>query len=110
MLSKPRSSRLRKNAKPHLETLEVRALLSVGSGAAPAAVFPQPKAAPAADRLLVKFQPGIPAAAENSLLATAGTSVLSSFPDGPTIIQTGLGVDPAQALNQFQASPLVVYA
>src|SRR6516164_10208875 len=106
MLSNPRSSRVRKNARPHLETLEVRALLSVGSGASLAAVFPQAEAAPAADRLLVKFQPGTTAAAEDSLLARTGTSVLSSFPDGPTIIQTGLGVDPAQALNQFQANPL----
>src|SRR4051812_13234658 len=110
LLKKPRSSRVRKNARPHLETLEVRALLSVGSGASLAAVFPQPEAAPAADRLLVKFQPGTTAAAEDSLLATTGTTVISSFPDGPTIIQTGLGVDPAQALDQFQASSLVVYA
>ena len=107
LLKKPRSSRMHTNARPHLETLEVRALLSVGSGAA---VFPQPEVAPAADRLLVKFQPGTTAAAEDSLLATTGTTVVSSFPDGPTIIQTGLGVDPAQALNQFQASSLVVYA
>ena len=84
--------------------------MSVGSGASLAAVFPQPEAAPAADRLLVKFQPGTTVAAEDSLLARTGTSVLSSFPDGPTIIETGLGVNPAQALNQFRASSLVVYA
>src|SRR3954471_11485242 len=101
MLSKPLSPRVRKNARPHLEILDIRALLSVGSGASLAAVFPQPEAAPAADRLLVKFRPGTTAAAENSLLATTGTRVLSSFPDGPTIIQTGLGADPAWALSQF---------
>jgi thermitase len=110
MLSKPRSPRVRKNARPQLEMLDVRALLSVGSVATLAAVFPQPEAAPAALRLLVKFQPGTTATAENSLLATTRTTVLSSFPDGPTIIQTGLGVDPAQALSQLQASSLVVYA
>jgi subtilisin family serine protease len=84
--------------------------LSVGTGAAAAASLSQSDAPSAADRLLVKFQPGTTTAAEDSLLAAAGTSVLTAFPDGPTVVETGPGIDPAQALGQFKSSPLVAYA
>jgi thermitase len=90
--------------------LDVRALLSVGTGATVAASFPRPDGPPAADRLLVKFQPNTTTATDDSLLAATGTSILSAFPDGLTVVETGLSIDPAQALQQFKSSPLVVYA
>src|SRR5262245_36638522 len=110
MVSQARSRRAPRKANPQLEVLDVRALLSVGTGATAAGSFPQPDAPPAADRLLVKFQPNVTTAAENALLAAAGTNVLSAYPEGPMVVETGPGIDPAQAVRVFQSSPLVVYA
>jgi subtilisin family serine protease len=106
MVKGARLRRALRAAKLELDSLDVRALLSVAivSG------FPRPDSPPAADRLLAKFQPGSSAAAENALLAATGTSALSQFPDGPMIVETALGVDPALALREFQQSPLIVYA
>ena len=73
-------------------------------------MFPRPEGSSAADRLLVKFRTGVSVDEENQLLAAAGTSRLSVFPGGLTIVETGLGNDAASALPQFQGSPLVAYA
>jgi subtilisin family serine protease len=62
------------------------------------------------DRVLVKFQPNVTITTEDSLLESAGTNVLSAIPDGPMVVETNPGVDPALAIQRFQASPLVVYA
>jgi thermitase len=99
--------------RPQVEPMEPRALLNVGPGsrlaASGAAVSPVPDAS-SADRLLVRFRPGTTAVEKNSILAATGTTVESVYPDGPSLVETGPGIDPSQALQKFEASPLVAYA
>jgi subtilisin family serine protease len=59
---------------------------------------------------LIKFQPAVSISEEDLLLAATGTTRLAQFPNGPTIVETALGVDPAWALRQFQRNALVTYA
>src|SRR6516162_5957911 len=111
MASNARSRRAPRPIRPRLETLDGRTLLSLSVGAGvPSGPVLSPAEAAAADRLLVKFRPGTSTADENALLAAARTNVLSTFPDGPIIVQGGPGFDPSGALALLQASPLVAYA
>src|SRR4051794_32903776 len=104
-----RSLRIRRALRPRLEVMDDRTLLSGGVLLAAGPVLPAAEGA-AADHLLIRFRPGTTQAAEGSLLAATDTTILSAFPDGPTVVQGGPGFDPARALEQFQASPLIAYA
>src|SRR4051812_42096014 len=109
MVSKARSLRIR--CALRLEVLDDRTLLSggVAAGLPSGPVLPAAEIA-AANHLLIKFRPGTTQADESVLLAATRTTVLSTFPDGPTVVQGVSGFDPSMALGQFQASPLVAYA
>ena len=97
----------RRHVRLELEVVEPRTLLSLS---VLEALVPPPDSLPPVDRLLVKFEPGTPSSAESAILAGAGTSILSEVPDGPIIVETVQGVDPAFALTELQASPLIAYA
>ena len=111
MASNARSVRSRRALRPRLEALDDRTLLSVsvGAGLASGPVL-SPAEIAAANRLMIKFRPGTTMADEDSLLAATKTTILSNFPDGPTVVQGGPGFDPALALVEFQASSLIAYA
>src|SRR4051794_33082798 len=107
MASNARPVRVPRALRPRLEALDDRTLLSVsvGAGLASGPVL-SPAEITAANRLMIKFRPGTTTADENSLLAATKTTILSAFPDGPTVVQGGAGFDPALALVEFQASAL----
>src|SRR4051794_25095121 len=100
MASNARSARSRRALRPRLEALDDRTLLSAGAGLASGPVLSAAEIA-AANRLMIKFRPGTTMADESSLLAATKTTILSSFPDGPTVVEGGPGFDPAMALVEF---------
>ena len=106
MAGKSRRARhAQRSISPRLETLEVRALLSVDlmSGLTSTPVDP-------AASLLVRFDPGASAAATQAALDAVGGQVVESFPDGPSVVEIPSGVDPTAAEASLAADPSVLYA
>lgn len=79
---------------PRLEVLEIRALLSADTGT----------------ELFVRFKAGAPQSSVDTALSTLKATVVESFPDGPSVIALGAGVDATRALQWLQADPYVLYA
>jgi thermitase len=78
---------------PRLEALEPRQLLDG-----------------AADRLFVKFAPGIPSTTVAADLAAVGGRVIEAYPDGTDLVAMAPGADRARALRRLESDAGVVYA
>lgn len=109
MASTAHRPRLRRAVRPRLEALDDRMLLSGIAPLVTGPVLPEAEVA-AANRLLIRFRPGTSPAAESALLAATNTILVTSYPDGPSVVKGGAGFDPTGALETFQTSPLIAYA
>src|SRR5579864_4281910 len=88
-----------------LEALEPRTLLSFNVLQAQSLSPPNP-----AHSLLVRFASGASLAASQQILSPLHATVDESFPNGPTVITLGQGVDSSAALGLLRSNPNVLYA
>jgi subtilisin family serine protease len=94
----------RGHARPRIELLESRQLLSADAGM-------WPLANPTADNsVFVRFAENTPREDIQSAVTALGGYIAQSFPDGPAQVVLGYGMAPDEAVKQLQASPFVVYA
>src|SRR4051794_21497573 len=85
-----------------LEALEVRALLSGGVGTLGK---PDPT-----NSIIVRFLDRAPAPAITPVLNALKAHLARPFPDGPTLVVLGRGIDPASAAARLRDNSLVAYA
>ena len=100
----------RLSAAPRLESLETRALLSADPGRSVVAAWVPTTPTNAAATLLVRFESSATSAAIAADLAPSGGRVVSTFPDGPSVVALPPWVSSAAALAELKVAPGVLYA
>ncbi len=108
----PKASRANRKSFPfRLETLESRALMSVGGVASlVSAPWALGDTVNAASAFLVKFQPTSSQSEISTDLAAVGGRVVARYPDGPILVSLAPWADLAASLTALRADRPVVYA
>ena len=96
-----------------VEALEPRALLTVGAGSGAATVASPPAQVTATatglQDFFVKFVGTATPAQEQATIRDAGGSVVTSYPDGLTLVAAGAHTSEGAAIGELRTSPLVAY-
>lgn len=108
----PKARRVSRKSFPfRLETLESRALMSVGGVASSvSAPWASGETVNAASAVLVKFQTSSSQSEISADLAAVGGRVATRYPDGPTLVSLAPWADLAGTLTALRADNGVVYA
>lgn len=97
-------------AAPRLEVLETRALLSAGAGPSVSAAWVPGAAVDPSAAVLMKFAAGTAGAVEQADLAAVGGRVVTSYPDGPSLVALPPWADRSADLAVLKGEPGVAYA
>jgi thermitase len=106
---------MRKGRRPsalfRVESLEPRTLLSVVTSQTSLMSGPWAlQSVNAATALFVQFKPNTSASQERAEIASFGGRVMTTYPNGPQLVQLAPWASASAAVSQLQAQPDVVYA